>query len=213
MRYGLKRYLLMWIRFLLVASVASVTLVTLVLGEARVMAEESNENKGAAAAANVLDFKMKALDGKEVDLNRYKGDVVLVVNVASECGLTPQYDQLQALHAKYGSKGLRVLGFPCNQFGKQEPGSSEEIREFCSSNYGVTFDLFEKVDVNGDDACPLYKMLTSLDAKPKGAGDVSWNFEKFLIDRDGKVVHRFEPQTKPDDPVLIGVIEGELKAN
>ena len=210
MRCGLKRYLLMWRRFSLVTLV---TLVTLVLGETRVMAEESKENKGAAAAANVLDFKMKALDGKEVDLNRYKGDVVLVVNVASECGLTPQYDQLQALHAKYGSKGLRVLGFPCNQFGKQEPGSSEEIREFCSSNYGVTFDLFEKVDVNGDDACPLYKMLTSLDAKPKGAGDVSWNFEKFLIDRDGKVVHRFEPQTKPDDPVLIGVIEGELKAN
>lgn len=180
-------------------------------GENSVMAEESKESS-AAATENVLDFKMKSLDGKQVDLNQYKGNVVLVVNVASECGLTPQYSQLQALHEKYGPKGLRVLGFPCNQFGKQEPGTAEEISEFCSSNYGVTFDLFEKVDVNGDDACPLYQLLTQLNAKPKGAGDVSWNFEKFIINRDGKVVHRFEPQTKPDDPVLVGVIEGELKS-
>ena len=180
-------------------------------GENNIMAEESKESS-AAAADNVLDFKMKSLDGKQVDLNQYKGNVVLVVNVASECGLTPQYSQLQALHEKYGPKGLRVLGFPCNQFGRQEPGTAEEISEFCSSNYGVTFDLFEKVDVNGEDACPLYQLLTQLNAKPKGAGDVSWNFEKFLINRDGKVVHRFEPQTKPNDPVVIGVIEGELKA-
>ena len=180
-------------------------------GENSVMAEESKESS-AAAPKNVLDFKMKSLDGKQVDLNQYKGNVVLVVNVASECGLTPQYSQLQALHEKYGPKGLRVLGFPCNQFGKQEPGTAEEISEFCSSNYGVTFDLFEKIDVNGDDACPLYQLLTQLNAKPKGAGDVSWNFEKFIINRDGKVVHRFEPQTKPDDPVIVGVIEGELKS-
>ena len=186
---------------------------TLVLGEIHAMAVESKGNEGAAAAAKALDFKMKSLDGKEVDLNKYQGDVVLVVNVASECGLTPQYEQLQALHEKYGAQGLRVIGFPCNQFGRQEPGSAEEIREFCTSNYGVTFDLFEKVDVNGNDACPLYKLLTGLAAKPKGAGDVSWNFEKFLIDRGGKVVGRFEPQTGPNDPVLIGVIEGELKAD
>ena len=197
-------------RLLLILTLLSLPLA---LGGMRAMAEESKGNEGAVAPEKVLDFKMKALDGKEVDLNQYRGDVVLVVNVASECGLTPQYKQLQALHEKYSSKGLRVLGFPCNQFGKQEPGNSEEIRDFCSSNYGVTFDLFEKVDVNGDDACPLYKLLTRLDAKPKGAGDVSWNFEKFLIDRDGKVVHRFEPQTKPDDPVLVGVIEGELKSD
>jgi glutathione peroxidase len=184
---------------------------TLILGEIDAMAEESERNAGAAAKA--LDFKMKSIDGKEVDLNKYQGDVVLVVNVASECGLTPQYEQLQALHKKYGPQGLRVIGFPCNQFGRQEPGSAEEIREFCTSNYGVTFDLFEKVDVNGNDACPLYKLLTGLATKPKGAGDVSWNFEKFLIDRDGKVVRRFEPQTGPNDPVLIGVIEGELKAD
>ena len=181
-------------------------------GENSVMAEESKDST-AAAAENVLDFKMKSLDGKQIDLNQYKGNVVLVVNVASECGLTPQYSQLQALHEKYGPKGLRVLGFPCNQFGRQEPGTAEEISEFCSSNYGVTFDLFEKVDVNGEDACPLYQLLTQINAKPKGAGDVSWNFEKFIINRDGKVVHRFEPQTKPDDPVLVGVIEGELKSD
>ena len=165
-----------------------------------------------ADASKALDFKMKSLDGKEVDLSKYRGNVVLVVNVASECGLTPQYEQLQSLQEKYGPAGLRVLGFPCNQFGKQEPGSADEIREFCTSNYGVTFDLFEKVDVNGEAACPLYKLLTQLDIKPKGAGDVSWNFEKFLIDRNGRVVRRFEPQTKPDDPLVIGVIEGELKA-
>ena len=181
-------------------------------GEKRVMAEESKAST-AAGPDNVLDFKMKSLDGKQIDLNQYKGNVVLVVNVASECGLTPQYSQLQALHEKYGPKGLRVLGFPCNQFGRQEPGTAEEISEFCSSNYGVTFDLFEKVDVNGEDACPLYQLLTQLNAKPKGAGDVSWNFEKFIINRDGKVVHRFEPQTKPNDPVLVGVIEGELKSD
>ena len=180
--------------------------------ENSVMAEDPS-NKDAKALDKVLDFKMKSLDGKQVDLNQYKGDVVLVVNVASQCGLTPQYTQLQALHEKYGPKGLRVLGFPCNQFGRQEPGTSEEIQEFCSSNYGVTFDLFEKIDVNGEDACPLYQLLTRLDAKPKGAGNVSWNFEKFLINRDGTVVHRFEPQTKPDDPVLVGVIEGELKSD
>ena len=182
------------------------------LGEKSLMAEDPKD-KNVNASEKVLDFKMRSLDGKQVDLNQYKGDVVLVVNVASECGLTPQYTQLQALHEKYGPKGLRVLGFPCNQFGRQEPGSSEEIQEFCSSNYGVTFDLFEKVDVNGEDACPLYQFLTRLDAKPKGAGNVSWNFEKFLINRDGTVVHRFEPQTKPDDPVLVGVIEGELKSD
>ena len=183
-------------------------IISLFFAEIHIMAADSPK----ADASKALDFKMKSLDGKEVDLNKYRGNVVLVVNVASECGLTPQYDQLQALQKKYGPEGLRVLGFPCNQFGQQEPGSAEEIRDFCSSNYGVTFDLFEKVDVNGQDACPLYKLLTQLDIKPKGAGDVSWNFEKFLIDRNGKVVRRFEPQTKPDDPLVIGVIEGELKA-
>lgn len=157
-----------------------------------------------------LRFKMAALDGQEVDLSRYAGRVVLVVNVASKCGLTPQYQELQALHQRFADQGLAVLGFPCNQFGGQEPGTADEIRDFCQSNYGVTFDLFSKVDVNGDGACPLYKYLTRLDTQPVGAGDISWNFEKFLIGRSGTVVARFAPRTKPDDAAVVELIESEL---
>lgn len=164
---------------------------------------------GAEPSA-ALNFKMKSLKGQEVDLSKYQGKVVLVVNVASACGLTPQYEQLQSLHKKYNDKGLAVLGFPCNQFGKQEPGSESEIAEFCKANYGVEFDMFSKVDVNGDGACPLYKHLTKLDTKPKGAGAVTWNFEKFLIDRKGNVVARFAPRTSPDDPEVVKAIEAAL---
>jgi glutathione peroxidase len=161
-------------------------------------------------APKALDFKMKTLAGKDVHLDKYRGNVVLIVNVASECGLTPQYKELQALHEKYGKEGLRIVGFPCNQFGGQEPGSAEEIRDFCTTNYGVTFDLFEKVDVNGENTCPLYKHLKKLNTKPKGAGDVGWNFEKFVLNRNGEVIGRFEPRTQPEDPVVIGVIEEAL---
>jgi glutathione peroxidase len=168
-------------------------------------ADKDGDKKPAA-----LSFKMNSLDGKEVDLSKYQGQVLLVVNVASECGLTPQYEQLQALHEKYGEKGLAVLGFPCNQFGKQEPGTAEEIKEFCKSNYGVKFDLFAKVEVNGTGACPLYKHLTSLETKPVGAGKISWNFEKFLIGRNGEVAARFGPRTKPDAPDVVKAIEAEL---
>jgi len=157
-----------------------------------------------------LDFRMKSLGGKEVDLGKYRGKVVLVVNVASKCGLTPQYEQLQKLHEKYAGRGLAIVGFPCNQFGKQEPGTAKEIEQFCRLNYGVTFDMFAKIDVNGEDACDLYKHLTSLDTQPKGPGTISWNFEKFVIGRNGTVVARFEPRTKPDDPKLIELIETEL---
>lgn len=169
---------------------------------------------GAAGAAEVppaLDFTMKSLDGKDVELSSYQGKVVMVVNVASQCGLTPQYEQLQSLHEKYKDKGLAIIGFPCNQFGKQEPGSADEIRDFCTKNYGVSFDMFAKVDVNGNEACPLYKHLTSLDTKPKGEGDITWNFEKFLIDRNGKVVARFAPRTKPDDAEVLKAIETALE--
>ena len=166
----------------------------------------------AGAMASDIDFKMKTLDGKPVDLSeRYKGKVLLVVNVASRCGLTPQYEDLQALHEKLKGQGLCVIGFPCNQFGGQEPGTAEQIREFCSDNYNVTFDLMEKIEVNGDGACDLYKRLTKLDSKPAGDGDISWNFEKFLIGRDGKVVARFSPRTKPLSEDLVSAIEGELK--
>jgi glutathione peroxidase len=161
--------------------------------------------------ASDVDFKVKTLAGKEVDLaKQYQGQVLLVVNVASQCGLTPQYKGLQALSEKYKDQGLRVLAFPCNQFGQQEPGTPAEIQQFCTQKYNVTFDLFDKVEVNGDGACALYKHLTALDAKPKGAGAVSWNFEKFLVGRDGKVVARYQPRTKPDDELLLADIEREL---
>ncbi len=161
----------------------------------------------ADAPEHALAFKMKSLDGKEVDLSKYKGKVVLVVNVASRCGATPQYEQLQALYEKYGEQGFVVLGFPCNQFGKQEPGSSTEIREFCTQNYSVTFDLFEKIDVNGEAAAPFYKHLT---ASAKDAGPVKWNFEKFLIGKDGQVAGRFRTGVSPDDAKVVQAIESQL---
>jgi glutathione peroxidase len=157
-----------------------------------------------------LSFTMKSLDGKDVDLSKYEGKVVLIVNVASKCGLTPQYEQLQALHDKYADDGLAILGFPCNQFLFQEPGSAEQIQEFCRVNYGVTFDMFGKVKVKGKDACDLYKTLTALDTEPVGPGKISWNFEKFIIGRNGEVVARFAPRTKPDDPSMLKIVEAEL---
>jgi glutathione peroxidase len=168
---------------------------------------------GAAKAASEtpLDKEMKTLDGKKVNLGeKYQGKVVLLVNVASECGLTPQYEQLQALHEKYADDGLAIVGVPCNQFGNQEPGEPEEIAQFCKENYGVEFDLLAKVDVNGPNAAPLYKELTSDDTNPKFAGDIKWNFEKFLFDRDGQLVSRFAPKVKPDAPEVLKAIEAEL---
>ena len=165
---------------------------------------------GADKVPTALDFTMTSIDGKDVKLGEYAGKVVLVVNVASECGLTPQYEQLQALHEQYGKKGLVVLGFPCNQFGRQEPGTSAEIQSFCRENYGVDFPLMAKVEVNGESACAFYQHLTLLDLKPKGPGNVSWNFEKFLIDRRGVPVARFEPKTAPDAKELLDVIKAEL---
>lgn len=157
-----------------------------------------------------LDFKVKTIDGETVDLKEYQGKVVLVVNVASECGLTPQYAGLQELYDRYKDKGFVVLAFPCNQFGSQEPGSEAEIKQFCSTKYNVNFPMFSKVDVNGDDAAPFYKYLTSKDVKPVGSGKISWNFEKFLINRDGQLVGRFSPRTAPGDVELIKAIEAEL---
>ncbi|MCG8649402.1 MAG: glutathione peroxidase [Pirellulales bacterium] len=158
-----------------------------------------------------LDFKVEDIDGKTVDLEDYEGNVVLVVNTASQCGLTPQYAGLQDLYKQYKDKGFVILGFPCNQFGSQEPGSNSDIKEFCSSNYSVTFPMFSKIDVNGGNAAPLYKYLTSKNVKPVGQGNVKWNFEKFLIDREGNLIHRFSPQTKPDNAELVKAIESELK--
>jgi len=184
-------------------------LTTLSVAMAATIVVSAEESKDAVPEA--LNFKVKSLDGKDVELSKYDGKVVLVVNVASECGLTPQYKDLQAIYDQYKDQGLVVLGFPCNQFGSQEPGTEAEIKQFCTENYGVTFDMFSKVDVNGEKAAPLYKYLTALETKPKGAGKVSWNFEKFLLNRNGEVVARFEPQTKPDSTEVVSAIEKELK--
>lgn len=181
-------------------------LLVLGLGTALLRADE----KGAKQVPPVLNFTMKSLDGKSVDLSKYQGKVVLMVNVASKCGFTPQYKQLQALHDKYAAKGLAILGFPANDFGKQEPGTNEEIAAFCEKNYGVKFDMFAKVAVKGADQCPLYKYLTSSETDPKFAGPVKWNFEKFLISKKGEVVARFNSAVKPDSPEMIKAIEAEL---
>ena len=174
-------------------------------------AEDAAAAKDQAAESTPLNQEMKTLDGKKVNLaKKYDDKVVLLVNVASKCGLTPQYEQLQALHEKYAEKGLAIVGVPCNQFGGQEPGSPEEIAQFCEANYGVEFDLLAKVDVNGPNASPLYKYLTSEETNPEHSGKITWNFEKFLFDRDGQLVARFSPRTKPDAPEVIEAIEKEL---
>lgn len=192
-------------------AISFVILMTLPSWSADAVAEKDEKHKTEGGKAkSALAFEMKTLAGKPIKLDAYEGKVVMVVNVASRCGLTPQYKQLQALHEKYGEKGLSILGFPCNQFGRQEPGTSDQIQEFCTENYGVEFDMFSKVEVNGDKACDLYKYLTKLDTRPKGAGKIAWNFEKFLLDRKGNVIGRFEPRMKPDDPKVIAMIEKSL---
>lgn len=165
----------------------------------------------AQETPKVLQFKTKSLDGKQVDLSKYKGKVLLIVNTASHCGCTPQYKDLEALHEKYSKEGLAILAFPCNQFGKQEPGSAQEIQDFCTSKYKVQFDLFEKIDVNGKNQDPLYKWLESADATPSDPGKVKWNFEKFLVGRDGKVIARYRSLTNPRTPEVVGAIETALK--
>lgn len=171
-------------------------------------AEEKKTDKKVPA---VLNFKMKSLDGKDVDLARYQGKVLLIVNVASECGLTPQYKGLQMLHDKYAGQGLVVLGVPANEFGQQEPGSNEDIAKFCSKNYGVKFDMLAKVVVKGDGQAPLYQHLTSKETNPKFGGDITWNFTKFLVDRNGNVSARFDPDVEPDAEAVTKAIEGALK--
>jgi glutathione peroxidase len=158
----------------------------------------------------VLNFTMKSLSGEPVDLSKYQGKVVLMVNVASKCGYTPQYKGLEKLYEKYGKDGLVVLGFPADNFGHQEPGTDQEISQFCSSKYGVTFPMFSKVSVKGDDECPLYRHLTSAQTDPKFAGPIKWNFTKFLINSKGEIVHRFESKVKPDSREMTTAIEQEL---
>lgn len=158
------------------------------------------------------DNTINTLEGSPADLSEYQGKALLVVNVASKCGLTPQYEGLQKLHEEYAARGFEVLGFPCNQFMGQEPGTAEEIREFCDTSYHVTFPIFEKIDVNGAQQHPIYAELEQTADADGEAGDVKWNFEKFLVAPDGSVVGRFRPQVTPDDPALVAAIEAQLPA-
>jgi glutathione peroxidase len=156
------------------------------------------------------DFKAKDIDGAERNLADFAGQAVLVVNVASKCGLTPQYEALQALHSELSGRGFAVLGFPCNQFGAQEPDDEGTIKAFCQNRYDVTFPMFAKVDVNGDSRHPLYAWLTSALTQPDGPGEIQWNFGKFVVDKQGEVIARFEPSTAPSDPAVRAAIERAL---
>ena len=174
------------------------TIAPLILGVAMIVTP--------ALAASLFDFTLNSIDGKATPLSAYKGKVILVVNVASKCGYTPQYTGLEATYRKYKDRGFVILGFPANNFGLQEPGTNEEIATFCKRTYDVTFPMFAKISVKGDDQAPLYKFLTT-DANPALPGDIKWNFTKFLIDRNGNVVARFASGVKPDSPELTEAIE------
>lgn len=163
-----------------------------------------------AAEKSIYDFSMTAIEGKTVPLSTYKGKVLLIVNVASRCGFTPQYKDLEALYRKYQERGFTILAFPANNFGAQEPGTDAEIKEFCTVNYGVTFPMFSKISVKGDDQNPLYRYLTSDEANPATSGEIKWNFQKYLVGRDGKVLAKFLSKVTPLSDELTTAIEGAL---
>ena len=165
----------------------------------------------SAEPKSIYDFTMRSIDGQQVSLKSYHGKVVLLVNVASRCGFTPQYAGLEALYEKYKDRGLVIVGIPANNFAQQEPGTDEEIKKFCSSKYNVTFPMMAKVSVLGDDETPLYRFLTGKDTDPQFSGDIKWNFTKFLFDRNGNPVARFEPNVTPDSPQVTAAIESALK--
>jgi len=164
----------------------------------------------AAQASSIYDFTMKSIDGQQVSLSSYRGKVVLLVNVASKCGFTPQYSALEAVYEKYKDRGLVIVGIPANNFAQQEPGTDAEIKQFCTNKYNVSFPMMSKVSVLGDDKTPLYVFLTDKSTDPQFSGDIKWNFTKFLFDRSGRAVARFEPATKPDSPEVIAAIESAL---
>jgi glutathione peroxidase len=163
-----------------------------------------------AEAHSIYDFTMKSIDGQQVSLKSYHGKVVLLVNVASKCGFTPQYAGLEAVYERYKDRGLVIVGVPANNFAQQEPGTDEEIKKFCSNKYNVSFPMMSKVSVLGDDKAPLYQFLTDKSANPTIGGDIKWNFTKFLFDRNGNPVARFEPAVKPDSPEVTAAIESTL---
>ena len=190
-------------------NIACLTFLAVALLVSPVVGQSASKKSGKASAAEVpaaLSFTMKSIDGEAIDLSKYLGNVVMFVNVASKCGKTPQYEQLQSLHEQYGKQGLSIVGVPCNQFGGQEPGTEAEIAEFCQKKYGVTFDMLAKVDVKDKTKCELYAHLTSLDLSPAGAGEVAWNFEKFILNRKGEPIGRYGSKVKPDAKDIVSVI-------
>lgn len=197
-------------KFLAISAALSLALAAVSIFLAFDNSEKANAST-AGGAKSVYEFKMKNIDGKEVSLSEYKGKVLMLVNVASKCGLTPQYEGLQSLYSKYKDQGFVVLGFPANNFMGQEPGTEAEIKEFCSLKYNVTFPMFSKISVKGDDQHPLYQYLTSKESNPEFGGEVKWNFNKFLVGKDGKIMARFEPKVKPDSEEVLLAIEKALK--
>ena len=205
-----KRWAVLWATSLVLASACS--------KDVQGTTAPTSESPGAPGSNPLSEADMSALfessvntlDGAPSSLGAHQGKALLVVNVASKCGLTPQYADLEKLHAEYKDRGFSVVGFPCNQFGGQEPGSAEEIKTFCSLTYGVTFPMFEKIEVNGDNRHPVYAALTQVTDAEGKAGDIQWNFEKFFISADGKTIKRFRPRTGPYDPEILAAIKSGL---
>ena len=196
-------------------AVACAVLITVGLSVRRALGKDivkSPTTMPAPKGSSPLDFTVKDIDGKDVNLADYRGKVVLLVNVASKCGFTPQYTALESLYTTYKDRGFEIIGFPANNFHSQEPGTDAEIKTFCSSKYSVTFPLMSKISVKGDDKHPLYKFLTEPPTAGDFQGDIGWNFTKFLIDRNGNVIGRFASPTKPSDPALVAAVEDALNA-
>jgi glutathione peroxidase len=187
-------------------------LVSILLCAALVLAvsKTGNGSEPSANPKSVLDFTMKNIDGKDVSLKSYKGKVLLIVNTASKCGYTPQYEGLQKIYDKYKDQGFVILGFPANNFGAQEPGSNEEIKDFCTMKFKVSFPMFAKISVKGEDIHPLYAFLTNKETNPEFGGDIPWNFSKFLADRDGNIIARFSPKDAPESEKVVQAVEGAL---
>ncbi len=192
-------------------AVSTMALLLVKASGANAGANEGANGVGKGTAKSVYDFTLKDSKGKDVKLEEFRGRVVMLVNVASKCGYTPQYEGLQKIYERYKDRGFTILGFPANNFGAQEPGTNEEIQEFCRINYGVTFPIFAKISVKGDDQHPLYKYLTERETNPDFAGQIKWNFNKFLVGRDGRILARFDSADKPEDARVTQAIEAALK--
>jgi glutathione peroxidase len=201
-----------WVRTIISATAIVAVLMPWARADEKADKAAQAREETAVEADSVLDFTMKDIDGNPTKLGeKYAGKVLLVVNTASKCGLTPQYADLESMYEKYREQGFEILAFPSNDFGGQEPGSEKEIKEFCSTNYKVTFPLFSKIPVKGENKHPLYAYLTDSEKNPATGGEIKWNFTKFLVGRDGKIITRFEPKTKPTDDEVAQAVERALR--